>query len=332
MELPPTSPSSLASEPVLRDPWQPPDQIIPLNGPLERRKFPPLLMLFVVLIGGFILFQVLAAVSAIAIIFAQGASMDDLANAQQLMEDNMGPLLIGNTIGQFFGLALPVWMLVYLHTRYNLAFLRIRPVNWQMIGLSIVGLAALMPLTWWLGSINSKLPLPEWLEQLEQSQMDMIEQVISQDLGLVFLLFMMAVTPAICEEIMFRGYIQRQFERSIGVVGAIVVTGIIFGLYHLRLTQAIPLALIGIYLSYLTWRTGSLWPAVIVHFANNAFSIILGDYVARQPDMDMETLENVDVPIGIVLAAALVLAGIVYTMQKQAEQSESKVSGSELEA
>lgn len=312
----PLSASSSSSELSIRDPWQPPDQRIPLTGPLERRKFPPLLMLFVVLIGGFILFQVLAAVSAIAIIFANGASMDDLANAQQLMEDNMGPLLIGNTIGQFLGLALPVWMLVYLHTRYNLAFLRIRPTTWRMMALSVVGLAALMPITWWLGSINSNLPLPEWLEQLEQSQMDMIEQVIEQDLGLVFLLLMMAVTPAICEEIMFRGYIQRQFERSIGIVGAIVLTGIIFGLYHLRLTQVLPLALIGIYLSYLTWKTGSLWPAIIVHFLNNAFSIGLGDYVARQPDMDMEALENMEVPVGIVIGAVALLSGVVYAMQR----------------
>ena len=308
--------SSFSPEPVLRDPWQPPDQMIPLNGPLERRKFPPLLMLFAVLIGGFILFQVLAAVSAVAIIFANGATMEDLSNAQELMTDNMGPLLIGNTIGQFLGLALPVWMLVYLHTRYNLAFLRIRPTTWKMMALSVVGLAALMPITWWLGSMNSNLPLPEWLEQLEQSQMDMIEQVIEQDLGLVFLLLMMAVTPAICEEIMFRGYIQRQFERSIGVVWAIVLTGIIFGLYHLRLTQVLPLAVIGIYLSYLTWKTGSLWPAVIVHFLNNAFSIALGDYVARQPDMDMEALENMEVPFGVVIAAVALMGGVIYAMQR----------------
>lgn len=296
-----------------------PDHMIPLTGPLERRKFPPLLMALVVLVGGFIIFQVVAAIAAVGLIFAQGASLDDLANAQQLMEDNMGPLLIGNSIGQFLGLALPVWMLVYLHTKYNFAFLRIRAVDWRMMALSVVGLAALMPITWWLGSINSQLPLPEWLEQLEQSQMDMIEQVIEQDLGLVFLLLMMAVTPAICEEIMFRGYIQRQFERSMGVAGAIILTGIIFGLYHLRLTQALPLALIGIYLSYLTWRTGSLWPAVVVHFVNNAFSIGLGDYVTRQPDMDMEQLENMDIPIGVVLGAITLLAGIVFVMQKHAQ-------------
>ena len=317
-------------DPVLEDPWQPPDQMIPLTGPLERRRFPPLLMVTVVLIGGFIIFQVIAAVAAVGIIFAQGATMDDLANAQELMAENMGPLLIGNSIGQFLGLALPVWLLVYLHTKHNLAFLRIRSVNWQMMGLSVVGLAALMPITWWLGSINSKLPLPEWLEQLEQSQMDMIEQVIGQDIGLVFLLFMMAVTPAICEEIMFRGYIQRQFERSIGVVGAIVITGIIFGLYHLRLTQALPLALIGVYLSYLTWRTGSLWPAVIVHFANNAFSIGLGDYVSNRPDMDLEQLETMNVPISIVIGALALMGGVVYLMQQIAQRSESQVAGSEL--
>ena len=320
MEQPPpfrhTPPPGL----TLHDPWEPDGRQIQLDGPLERQRFPPLLMAFVVLIAGFIIFQVVAAIATLALIMINGASMDDLVNFESLMMDNLHVILIGNTIGQFFGLALPVWLLVFLHTKYNLPFIRLRPTSMRMIGLSLAGLVALVPLTWWIGNFNSKIPQPEWLEQLEMSQINLIEQVILQDISLPFLLAMMAITPAICEEIVFRGYIQRQFERSTGVILGIVLSGVFFGAYHLRLTQVLPLALIGVYLAYLTWRTGSLWPAIVVHFANNAFSLTLGEYLTQQPDFDIETLEQVDVPIGIVLGAGAALAGIIFLMHRAAEE------------
>ena len=320
MEQPPpfrrTQPPALS----LSDPWEPDGRQIQLDGPLERQKFPPLLMAFVVMVGAFIIFQVLASIATVALIMINGATMDDLQNLESLMMDNLHLILVGNTIGQFFGLALPVWLLVFLHTRFNLKFLRLRPTGGKMMGLSLVGWAALLPLTWWLGNINSKLPLPEWLEQLETSQVDLIEQVILQDISLPFLLAMMAITPAICEEIVFRGYIQRQFERSTGVVVGILLTGLFFGAYHLRLTQVLPLALIGVYLAYLTWRTGSLWPAIIVHFVNNAFSLTLGEYLTQQPDFDVESLEQVDVPIWAVLGGAAALYGIMFVINRTATE------------
>lgn len=320
MEASPYSSSSSQPGLVLKDPWEPEGGSILLDGSLERRRFPPWLMALIVLVFGFIIFQVLAAIATLAILLLQGASIDDLLNLEALMQDKTYVLLIGNTVGQFFGLALPVWLLVYLHTKRNLAFIRLRPTSGRYIGLSVLGLAALMPISWWLGSINANLPLPEWLEQLEASQVDLIEQVITQDLSVVFLLAMMAVTPAICEEIVFRGYLQRQFERSTNVAIGIILTGILFGLYHLRLTQALPLAAIGIYLAYITWRTGSLWPAIVVHFVNNAFSISLGKYLSSKPEYDLESLDHVEVPLGIVVGCAVVLGGIVYIMHRLVEE------------
>ena len=299
----------------IEDPWEP-TRFIPLSGSLERKRFPPWLMVLFALVFGLIFFQVIGAIATVALLLIQGASLDDMLDFEGLLQNHAHSLLIGNTIGQVFALAIPIWLLVFLHTTRNLSFLRFRAPNLSALGLSVVGLAALMPISWWLGSINENLPLPEWLEQLEASQIDLIEQVFLQDLGLVFLLLTMAVTPAICEEIVFRGYIQRQLERSMGVIGGIVITGIIFGFFHLRLTQALPLAAIGIYLAYLTWRTGSIWPAIVVHFANNAFTICLGKYYASNVDLDIKSLETMEMPMPIVLACIAVLGAVIFVIHR----------------
>ena len=98
-----------------------------------------------------------------------------------------------------------------------------------------------------------------------------------------------------------------------GVLGGILFSGLIFGLYHLRPTQAVPLGILGIYLAYLTWRSGSIIPAIIVHFANNAFAVALGRFASLEEGRAMD-IESFEMPLYIVLPAAviLVVATIAY--------------------
>ncbi len=298
---------------TLPDLWEPAPPIL-LDGYLERERYRPGLMAFLTLILVIILFHVVVGpIAMVSLLMLNGVSLADLQGSlATIIADNARILLIANTIGQFFALALPTYLILRLHTSRPAAFVRLRPASVSILALSVVGLAGLMPVVWWLGTVNEMLPLPDWIEQLEQSQIDLIEQVLMQDLGVVFSLFVMALTPAFCEELLFRGYVQRQLERQFGVVTTIIVVGLLFGLFHFRFSQLIPLAFIGMYLAYLTWRTGSLWPAILVHFVNNAFALVLGMYVSRQPDMDLESLEAMQVPAYVTLLGAALVAGILY--------------------
>src|SRR5690606_8291101 len=120
------------------------------------------------------------------------------------------------------------------------------------------------------------------------------------------------------EELMFRGYVQRQAERGLGIAGGILFSGIIFGLYHLRLSQAIPLCILGIYLAWLVWRTGSLWPAIAVHFANNAIAIAIGAYISQRPEPEARALEQWEVPWHYLVLGILVFGAAVAAMQRVA--------------
>lgn len=83
-----------------------------------------------------------------------------------------------------------------------------------------------------------------------------------------------AVVPAFSEEFLFRGVILSQL-RKFGDVFAILASALFFGLIHGNFTQ-IPFAfIVGLVLGYVTVKTNSILPGMLIHFANNGFSVIL---------------------------------------------------------
>jgi membrane protease YdiL (CAAX protease family) len=302
---------------VLEDEWSGSRPIF-LSGRLETSKFPPWLTLFLGLVLAFMLFQGISLVVTFILLAAKGVSLEALATDMgSVLEDNAGELMIANTVGQVFGLLIPAILFSRLHSRNHAGFLRMRSTDVRLVVLSILGLVALFPIVQWTGAVSDSLPWPESIRTFEKAQMDLIERLLLQDFSVTFALGMMAVTPAICEELLFRGYIQRQAERSMGVWGGIMFSGLIFGLYHVRPTQAVPLGLLGLYLAYITWRSGSIIPAMIVHFANNAFAVAVGRFASTQEGAAMD-IETMQIPWYIVIPAVFVLAGITIAYDRTA--------------
>lgn len=304
--------------PLLDDEWA--LNPILLDGPAERGGFPPVLLAFAAILGAFVLFQIIISPLAIVLLLmAQGLSPQVmLASFETLLADHARTLLSANTIGQVLGLAIPAYILARLSSSQAGSFLRMRRVEPVFILLSVLGLAALVPVVQWLGAINQELPIPEAFEQFEQSQIEMIETILRTETSVMFNLIVLAITPALCEELLFRGYFQRQLERGVGVLWGIALSGVVFGLYHLRLTQVLPLSLLGVYLAYLTWRTGSLWPAIVVHFANNGLAVIVADFIRRREDIDMDVVDGLTVPWYVVVLSIALFSAVVYVLHIQA--------------
>ncbi len=82
------------------------------------------------------------------------------------------------------------------------------------------------------------------------------------------------VVAPICEELMFRGYVQRAYERHHAWVG-VVVGGLIFALYHLRFQGVFSLVPVALALGFVAWRTGSIFPGMALHSAFNAIATVL---------------------------------------------------------
>ena len=89
-------------------------------------------------------------------------------------------------------------------------------------------------------------------------------------------LLVIAVVPAICEELAFRGFILSGLRRIGHKWGAIIIASAFFGMAHGILQQSLAAGAVGIVIGYLAVKTGSLWPGVLYHFVHNSLSVLLG--------------------------------------------------------
>ncbi len=83
-----------------------------------------------------------------------------------------------------------------------------------------------------------------------------------------------AVLPAICEETLHRGMLLKG-NSQMGIKKSIIISGFLFGLLHLNIEQFFYASIIGLFLGYLCWCCDSIYPCIIIHFMNNALSVVL---------------------------------------------------------
>lgn len=307
---------------------------IPLNGLLEQRARRStsfhLWMGIIALAAAFLLFQVVITPTLLVVqlgLAGEGMSAVQQLGAEGILAAYTRELIISNSVGQLFGLALPAFAFAWLHTNRVGAYLRVRGTDLRLVGLGIGGVIGLQPVVQWLAQVNQALPLPEAIRAFEQTQLEMIQSVLDSGMGVSFNLVMLALVPGICEEILFRGYAQRQFERWGGAASGILLSGVLFGAYHLRPTQLLPLVVLGTYLAYLTWRTGSILPAVAVHIVHNGLAVLVSRYVRSLPEYDLNTLEQAPMPWYAVVGGFVIVGSVLYLLHPLAGQI--RAAGSE---
>jgi len=295
---------------MLRDPW-PGAEPIPLIGWAERERFHPLLLAFLGGLATWFTFQAVATVATAVFLLKEitEAGIDQFA---VVLAQHPDALFGANAVGQLVGLLMLTILLARLHTPDVFGYLRIRGTDAIFLIFSGAALLALMPFVSFVGELAQQLPFPDWMRNWDQQQQAFLEQILTAQVNVVLALLFVALTPAICEEVLFRGYLQRNVERSIGPMWAIVVVGFAFGLFHLRFAELIPLTLLGIYLCYIVWVSGSLWTGVLVHLMNNGIAVLVSQWAQTRPEPVV--LDEITVPPYLALAGLAVGIGLCYAM------------------
>lgn len=85
-------------------------------------------------------------------------------------------------------------------------------------------------------------------------------------------LLVMAITPAICEEMFFRGYVFSAFKNKLKIASAILLNAALFGVFHMSLAKFFSTAFLGGMIAYIGHKSKSIFPGMLVHFMNNAFA------------------------------------------------------------
>lgn len=238
---------------------------------------PPWLFAGVSLIGIFILYQFV------------GGLLTFLLFGMDLSEGNVQAFRFATMFGQVLFLLIPTLILAKLRFPDSPNFFRFGPVSVTQILLVTVAVFTLQQLMQsyllWQESLPVSFPpvVQDVIDQIKQMMEKMYRMLTKADsIGeFIFVVTVIAVTPAICEELLFRGLIQRTLEEpehSAGLPAAIqrrkalaaaIAAGVIFGLYHVNPFTLVPLAVLGVFFGYVVYRSQNIMTAIVAHFVNN---------------------------------------------------------------
>ena len=121
------------------------------------------------------------------------------------------------------------------------------------------------------------------------------------------------ILPAFAEEVIFRGTVAQSLYGNKNKIAAVVISGALFSIFHPTPAQKLHQFVIGVFLTLLVFRSGSLWTSVIVHFFNNAFVVAL-DYTPLGEESFWNLQDNQDwaLTLTIVGFVGFVLCAIIY--------------------
>jgi len=254
-----------------------------------------------VLVVVFVVYQIVGGLSAM-LIFGTDFS------------ENTNGVRIATMLSQFLFLLAPTLLFANYQTTDLKKFLRLNKPKFSQIVWAIVGVFSLSQALQVVVTLQEKIPLPTELQTLIDTFKRMMEEMYKSLVTansipeLLFVVLVVAVVPALCEEILFRGVVQQNFERGLGTKRGFIVTGILFGAYHLNPFLIIPLCALGVYFSFLVARSESIWVSIVAHFFNNALACLavylnLGDdfLVSGKPEeLSLAELLTTSIVSGII--------------------------------
>ena len=178
---------------------------------------------------------------------------------------------------------LPALAGAYLWSNTPMQWLHLnKKPSWQEASAAVVIMLLAIPGINLLSAWNQQMVLPEWMSGIEQwmrMQEDAAAQLTEQFLrvdtvgGLLVNIGLMALLPAVGEELTFRGVVQGMFTRNKHV--AIWATAAIFSFVHMQFYGFLPRMLLGAMFGYMLWWTGSLWVPMLMHFVNNCAAVVV---------------------------------------------------------
>ena len=225
--------------------------------------------------------------------------------------DHLAPvnLLVFQAVQAVCTFILPAWIVARLWSEQPKQYLHLRPLEQTdktLLLLSIATVICALPLinclAWW----NSKLVLPDCLHALEvrmqlneERAAELLKSFMMIDNGsLIFLLvniLVLAIIPALSEELTFRGVLQSFFRHNKHL--AVWLTAIIFSFIHFQFYGFVPRMLLGALLGYALVWTDNLTYSITMHATNNTIAVLLfyiATFVLHLPEKEMDYLGTGD--------------------------------------
>lgn len=246
-----------------------------------------------------------------------------LADPQSKAEVNFGKLY--QLINQFGIFIFPVIIYGFFVSSSTTDYLKLRKPKLISVLISVLMVFTILPFINYLSGLNEQLVLPnflsgieEWMKSKELQASLLTENFLKTSTikGLLLNILIVAILPAIGEELLFRGIIQRLMqELTKNIHLAVIISAIIFSAFHIQFYGFLPRFLLGVMLGYMFVFTGSLWVPIIAHFINNFASVLV--YFLHYNGFLKISMENFGAtpnPVYIIgsLLITVWLLGIIY--------------------
>ncbi|MDP4115519.1 MAG: CPBP family intramembrane metalloprotease [Bacteroidota bacterium] len=140
-------------------------------------------------------------------------------------------------------------------------------------------------------------------------------------LEFIVVVLLVGITPAICEEVMFRGFIQHSFEFAIKPLWAILITSTFFGLYHFSPYGLLPLIGLGFYFGFAAYKTNSILPSMVMHFLNNFTAVLLYMFAGTDDLSKKIKISDQDLWFSV-LSFVILLSLFIFVMYFQKKYTE----------
>ncbi|HKB86980.1 MAG TPA: type II CAAX endopeptidase family protein [Ignavibacteriaceae bacterium] len=280
----------------------------------------PIAAAFIGLIGGFILYQVVGGVITLLIF---GMNIDSApVNGVRLM----------TMAGQILFMLLPAllfskWFYVDISS-----VIRTRIPSWKEFALFGIGIIILTPLLQYFITVQTYL-IDIWAANSQfinsiKSALDSLNDLVEKTYGnllaaknlfeALLVITVVAVVPAVCEETMFRGFIQKSFELRIKPVWAALITAVFFGIYHFNPYGMIPLIILGFYFGFAAYMSNSILIPMSLHFTNNFIAIMVYFLIGNEDLINSTPDSNVDLNSAVLMIVLLsiMMIGLIITIRK----------------
>ncbi len=228
------------------------------------------------------------------------------------------------SVGMF---VIPPLILGFLWSSKPFRYLQLnRLPNKEFTLYAIVIMLIAIPFINLLSQLNQQINLPEFLSSIEAEMKaaelqiaELTEKLLnvkSLD-ALAFNILLIAILPALGEELFFRGIIQKILSERRNAHLAIWVSAFIFSAIHMQFYGFFPRLLLGAFLGYLLFWSGNLWLPIIAHFVNNAVAVVF--YYLKFNGynvVDIDTIGSDSTWWLGVMSGVLVIGGIVFIKKR----------------
>ncbi|MEW6195242.1 MAG: CPBP family intramembrane glutamic endopeptidase [Bacteroidota bacterium] len=242
--------------------------------------------------------------------------------------------------GQILLILLPTLLLTKFIYPDVTAILRVRFPKRKEIGIFSLGLILITPLLQSYAYIQNfflvKLAASSPVVKSVKDFIDQLDKMVESAYGSLlvsnsifessFIIFVVAVIPAICEETFFRGYILKSFEYKFKPVWAALITAIFFGIYHFNPYGLLPLIALGFFFGFAAYKSNSIFLPMFLHFLNN-FLAVTAFLILDDPDLisSSATIDNDIVSQVIIFAILLIIfLGYIQFVRKRFYKNESQ--------